>query len=87
MPENRDGQSSMDNPQYEESSGGKRGSSGGGDKCDQVKKQIMEIAKSGDMEKLVQALQKGIKMKCITQEEAQKIAQQAQGAGGKGAPQ
>jgi len=88
MPENRDGQSSMDNAQYEKSSGGSRGAGGGGGaKCDQVKKQIMEIAKSGDMEKLVQALQKGIKMKCITQEEAQKIAQQAQGAGGKGAPQ
>ena len=88
MPENRDGQSSMDNPQYEESSGGKRGSSGGGgDKCDQVKKQIMQIAQSGDMEKLVQALQQGIKMKCITEQEAQKVAQQAQGAGGKGAPQ
>jgi len=88
MPENRDGQSSMDNPQYEESSGGKRGSSGGGGaKCDQVKQQIMEIAKSGDMEKLVQALQKGIEMKCITEQEAQKVAQQAQGAGGKGAPQ
>ena len=88
MPENRDGQSSMDNPQYEESSGGTRSSSGGdGAKCDQVKKQIMEIAKSGDMEKLVQALQQGIKMQCITEQEAQKIAQQAQGAGGKGAPQ
>ena len=89
MPENRDGQSSMDNPQYEESSGGTRSSSGGGGgaKCDQVKKQIMKIAKSGDMEKLVQALQQGIKMKCITEQEAQKIAQQAQGAGGKGAPQ
>ena len=89
MPENRDGQSSMDNAQYEESSGGQRGSSGGGGggECDQVKKQIMEIAKSGDMEKLVKALQQGIKMKCITEEQAQKIAQQAQGAGGKGAPQ
>jgi len=82
MPENRDGQSSMDNAQYEESSGGSRKSGG---KCDQVKKQIMQIAQSGDMEKLVEALKQAIKMKCMTQEEAQALMKKAQG-GGKGAP-
>ena len=87
MPENRDGQSSMDNAQYEESSGGSRKSGG---KCDQVKKQIMQIAQSGDMENLVKALQKAIKMECITEQEAQSVMKQAQGGaqgGGKGRPQ
>lgn len=87
MPENRDGQSSMDNAQYEKSSGGSRKSGG---KCDQVKKQIMQIAQSGDMEKLVKALQQAIKGKCMTQEEAQTLVQKVQGGqasgGGKGAP-
>tara|TARA_R110002020_G_scaffold33491_3_gene101953 strand:+ start:40839 stop:41111 length:273 start_codon:yes stop_codon:yes gene_type:complete len=90
MPENRDGQSSMDNAQYEESSGGSRGAGGGGDKCDQVKQQIMQIAKSGDMENLVKALKQAIEMKCITEQEAQSVMKQAQGGakgGGKGKPQ
>jgi len=87
MPENRDGQSSMDNPVNEEASGGSRKS---GSKCDQVKQQIMQIAQSGDMKKLVQALKQAIKMKCMTEQEAQSLVQKVQGGaegGGKGAPQ
>ena len=87
MPENKNGKSSMDNAQYEKSSGGSRKSGG---KCDQVKKQIMQIAQSGDMEKLVQALKQAIKMECITEQEAQSVMSQAQGGaqgGGKGQPQ
>ena len=88
MPENRDGQSSMDNAQYEQSSGGSRKAGGG--KCDQVKQQIMQIAQSGDMKKLVKALQQAIKMKCMTEQEAQSLMQKVQGGakgGDKGAPQ
>jgi hypothetical protein len=90
MPENKNGQSSMDNAQYEKSSGGSRKSGGGGGKCDQVKQQIMQIAQSGDMKKLVQALKQAIKMKCITEQEAQSVMSQVQGGaqgGGKGSPQ
>ena len=89
MPENKNGQSSMDNPVNEKSSGGSR-KAGGGGKCDQVKQQIMEIAKSGDMKNLVKALQQAIKMECITEQEAQSVMKQAQGGaqgGGKGQPQ
>lgn len=91
MPENRDGQSSMDNPVNEESSGGSRkAGGGGGDKCDQVKQQIMQLAQGGDMENLVKALKQAIKMKCMTEQEAQSLMQKVQGGakgGGKGRPQ
>jgi len=77
MPENRDGQSSMDKSVNEEATPGQRGV----DQCQGVKEQLAQIAQSGNMEKLVEALKKAIQMKCITEQEAQQIAQQAQGGG------
>ena len=72
MPENRDGASSMDNAQYEKSSGGQRGA----DQCQGVKQQIMEIAQSGDVKALQKALKQAIQMKCVTEQDANSLLQQ-----------
>lgn len=77
MPENKKGKSSMDNAQYEEATPGKRG----GNNCDGVKQQIMQLAQGGDMKALVNGLKKAIQMKCMSQEEAQQLMQKVQGGG------
>jgi len=77
MPENKSGKSSMDNAQYEKSSGGSRGA----DQCQGVKQQIMQLAQSGDMKALVNGLKKAIQMKCMSEQEAQQLMQKVQGGG------
>ena len=77
MPENKSGKSSMDNAQYEKPNTGQRG----GNNCDGVKQQIMQLAQGGDMKALVSGLRKAIQMKCMSQEEAQQLMQKVQGGG------